>query len=101
MPKQATPAPRHEALAALRQLMLKAKPSVDRAELAELSVAQLRDELLSCDPLNTAWVAQINRVSLPFGSRTDLPFSSLHHCFSLLRQIAFRPVAVCILAVVH
>ena len=63
MPKQASPAPRHESLAALRQLTLKAKPKLDKAELAELSVAQLRDELLACDPVNTDWVIQINRVS--------------------------------------
>ena len=44
--------------------MLKAKPKLDKAELAELSVAQLRDELLACDPVNTDWVIQINRVSL-------------------------------------
>ena len=43
--------------------MLKAKPKLDKAELAELSVAQLRDELLACDPVNTDWVIQINRVS--------------------------------------
>ena len=42
--------------------MLQAKPGVDKAELAELSVAQLRDELLACDPVNTDWVVQINRV---------------------------------------
>ena len=65
MPKQASPAPRHESLAALRQLLLKAKPDVDKAELAELSVAQLRDELLACNPVSTDWVVQINRVSCP------------------------------------
>ena len=63
VPKQTTSAPRHESLAALRQLMLKAKPKLDKAELAELSVAQLRDELLACNPVNTDWVIQINRVS--------------------------------------
>lgn len=64
MPKQATPTPRHESLAALRHLMLKAKPEVDKGELAELSMTQLRDELLACDPVNTDWVIQINRVSM-------------------------------------
>lgn len=62
VPKQASPAPRHESLAALRQLLVQAKPDVDRAELAELSVAQLRDELLACNPSKAEWVAQINRV---------------------------------------
>lgn len=64
MPKQATPTPRHESLSALRHLMLKAKPEVDKGELAELSMTQLRDELLACDPVNTDWVIQINRVSV-------------------------------------
>lgn len=35
---------------------------MDKAELAELSVAQLRDELLACDPTNTGWIVQINQV---------------------------------------
>ena len=63
--KAAASPPRHESLAGLRQLLLKAKPGVDKAELAELSMTQLRDELLACDPVNTEWVVQINRVSLP------------------------------------
>lgn len=77
MPKQASPAPRHESLAALRQLLLKAKPKLDKAELAELSVTQLRDELLACDPVNTDWVIQINRVS---GRRPYLAHASFTPC---------------------
>lgn len=62
-PKETPPVPRHESLAALRQLLLQAKPEVDKGELAELSVAQLRDELLACNPLKADWVRQVNRVS--------------------------------------
>ncbi|KAL3136486.1 hypothetical protein ABBQ38_005740 [Trebouxia sp. C0009 RCD-2024] len=71
VPKQATPAPRHESLAALRQLLLKAKPKLDKAELAELSVTQLRDELLACDPVNTDWVVQINRAEAEYWRRSE------------------------------
>lgn len=61
-PKETPPAPRHESLAALRHLVLQAKPEVDKGELAELSVSQLRDELLACNPLQADWVRQVNRV---------------------------------------
>lgn len=62
-PKDTAPAPRHESLVALQQLLLQAKPEVDKGELAELSVTQLRDELLACNPLKADWVRQVNRVS--------------------------------------
>ena len=67
-PKQAPAVPRHESLAALRHLLLQAKPEVDKGELAELSVAELRDELLACNPRKADWVRQVNRVSLSVSS---------------------------------
>lgn len=64
--------------------MLKAKPEVDKAELAELTVAQLRDELLACDPVNTDWVIQINRVSMmPALCGEDSKHMAFYHALSL------------------
>ena len=68
VPKQPHSVPRHESLAALRHLLLQAKPEVDKGELAELSVAELRDELLACNPLKADWVRQVNRVSVCMSS---------------------------------